>query len=166
MEKNKRRLAGRLFCLALGAFFILRTAGYIREISGGRESIDRCRKAINGAKPLPAGYLSRLEGRLAELRSLARPEGASQSAVRPNPEDSAGMIRNALRSHAIAVERLRTLSTGGSAVTEFVLSSPPANFLRFLQGAADIPLPLSYIGIKPNAHSSAIDVTVRFSHAQ
>jgi hypothetical protein len=166
MEKNKRRLAGRLFCLTFGAFFILRAAGYIREINSDRGSIALCRKAMQGARPLPEGYLSRLEGRLAELRSLEPPEGAPQSAAQMNPEDSAVMIRNALRSHAIGVERLRTLSLGGAAATEFTLSSPPANFLRFLQGAADIPLSMSYIGIKPNVHSSAIDVTVRFSHAR
>jgi hypothetical protein len=76
------------------------------------------------------------------------------------------MIRNALRSHAIGVERLRKVSVGGAAATEFTLSSAPANFLRFLQGAADLPLPLSYVSIKPSARSSTIDVTVRFSHAQ
>jgi hypothetical protein len=166
MKKNKRFPAGRLFCLALGAFFIIRAAGYIREIRGGMESIARCRGALNGAQPLSPGGLSQLEDRAAELRALAIPEGTPRSAVQPAPEDPAGMIRNALRSHAIGVERLRTLSAGGAAATEFVLSSAPANFLRFLQGAADLPLPLNYISIKPNAHSSALDVTVRFSHAQ
>jgi hypothetical protein len=164
MEKNKRRLAGRLFCLALGALFVIAAAGYVREIRGGRESIARCRKALNSVRPLPPGYLSRLEERLAELRALETPEGKPQSAVRMNPEDSAARIRAALQSHAIGVERLRTLSTGGVAATEFVLSGAPANFLGFLQGAADLPLPLSYISIKPNARSSAIEVTVRFSH--
>ena len=164
MKKDKRRFAGRLFCLAFGAFCILRTAGYIREIRDGRESIARFRKALHGAQPLPAGRLSRLEDRLAELRAQEAPEGTLQTPSRMNPEDPAGMIRNALRSHGVGVERIRTLSAGGAAATEFVLSSPPVNFLRFLQGAADLPLPLNYIGIKPNAHSSAIAVTVRFSH--
>lgn len=166
MKKNKRRFAGRLFCLALGAVVMLRAAGYIREIRGGRESIARCRKALNGAQPLPPGYLSRLEDRLAELRIAGAAEETPRAAVQRDPEDPSGMIRNALRAHAVGVERLRTLSAGGAAATEFVLSSPPANFLRFLQGAADLPLPLNYISIKPDARSSAIDVTVRFSHAQ
>ncbi|MDR0597724.1 MAG: hypothetical protein LBG14_04380 [Treponema sp.] len=166
MNNNKRRLAGRLCCLALGAVCMFRAAGYIREIRGCRESIERCREALDSALPLPPGYLSRLEDRLAELRSPEAPEGAPRAAVQRNPQDPSGMIRNALRSHAVAVEGIRTLSAGGTAATEFVLSSTPVNFLRFLQGAADLPLPLNYISIKPDARSSGIDVTVRFSHVQ
>jgi hypothetical protein len=165
MKKNKRLLPGRLFCLALGVLCVIRAAGYIREIRGNRESIARCRSALSGARPLVPGYLSRLEERAAELRAAELPEGRSQSAVQPPPEDPAGMIRNALRANAIGVEGLRTLSAGGAAATEFMLSSAPANFLRFLQGAEDLPLPLNYISIKPNARSSALDVTMRFSHA-
>jgi hypothetical protein len=162
MEKNKRRIAGRLFCLALGALFILAAAGYIREIRGGREAIARCREALLRGRPLPPGYLSRLEERLMEAQEAA--EGAPRPAVQMNPEDAAAAIRDALRTHAIGVERLRTLSAGGAAATEFVLSSAPADFFKFLRDAGDLPLPLSYIGIKPNARSSAIDVTMRFSH--
>jgi hypothetical protein len=167
METNKRRLGRRLFCHALGAalcaVFVIKTAGYIREIREGRESIARCREKLHGYA-LPPGYLSRLEEQLAA--ALETPEGRTQDAAQIKAEDTAGMIRDALRSHAVGVERLRTLSTGGAAATEFVLASPPANFLKFLQGAAELPLPLSYISIKPNVHSSAIDVTVRFTHAQ
>jgi hypothetical protein len=166
MQNNKRRLAARLFCLALGAFFIFRAGGYIRESRENRESIARCHKALQGARPLPPGYLSRLEERLAKLRTPETPEGRAQAAARIKGEDPAGRIRDALRSHAIEVERLRKLSTGGAAATEFTLSGAPANFLRFLQGAADLPLPLSYISIKPNVRTAALDVTMRFSHGQ
>ncbi|MDR3124248.1 MAG: hypothetical protein LBU16_10800 [Treponema sp.] len=166
MEPNKRRLAGRLFCLALGALFVLAAAGYIREIRGGRKSIAHCRKALNSGRPLPSGHIARMEERLAELRTLETPEGTAPSAGQMNSEDPAGSIRSELRSNAIGVERLRTLSSGGAAATEFILSSAPANFLRFLQRAPELPLPLSYISIKANARSSALDVTMRFSHGQ
>jgi hypothetical protein len=162
MENNKRRFLERFCCLTLGAVFMLAAWGYIREIRSGRESIARRREALNSAPPLPPGYLSLLEARLAELRAQETPEGTD----RPQPEDPVGTIRNTLRTHAIGVERLRTLSTGGAAVTEFTLSSASANFLKFLQGAADLPLPLNYINIKPNAHAPTLDVTVRFGHAQ
>jgi type II secretory pathway component PulM len=165
MEHHKLRLAGRVFCLTLIAVFIVMAAGYIREIRGGLESIARCRKALEGARGLPPGRLSRLETQAAELRALETAEGAQRSAVPRKAEDGAAAIRDALRSHAVAVERLRTLSTGGAAATEFTLSGAPVNFLRFLRGASELPLPLSYISIKPKAYSSAIDVTVRFSHA-
>jgi hypothetical protein len=151
MEKNKRRLTAGLFGAALGAAFIFMAAGYIREIRGGREAIARCRKALEDARPLPPGYLFRLESQLTELRARETTEGTAQSAARRNPEDPAGMIRNALRSHAIGVERLRTLSAGGGAAMEFVLSAAPVNFLKFLRGAADLPLPLNYVSIKPKA---------------
>jgi hypothetical protein len=164
MTKNKHRAATQLFCLAFGIFFIIRAAGYMREIHGSREEAAQHLGALNGSRPLPPGRLSYLEERLAELRSPETPEGAPEGAVRP-AEDPAAVIRSMLRTHAIGVERLRTLSTGGNAATEFVLTSAPANFLRFLQGAADLPLPLSYVSIKPDLRSSAINVTVRFSHA-
>jgi hypothetical protein len=166
MKKNKYPLAGRLFCLALGALCVLRAAGYVREIHGGRESIARCRKTLDGGRSLPPGYLSQLEDRVAELRALETAEGTSQSAAQASSEDPAGRIRNALRAHAVGVERFRTLSTGGGAAGEFVLSGAPVNFLRFLQGAADLPLPLNYISIKPNARLSTIDATVRFNYAR
>jgi type II secretory pathway component PulM len=166
MEKNKRRLAGRLFALVMGAFFILRAGEYVRDIRHARESITRCREALNNTEMLPPGRLSRLENRLAELRSLERPDGTPQAPAQTAGKDPVAMIRQALRSHAIGVERLRTLSTGGAGATEFVLSSAPVNFLRFLQDAAELPLPLNYVNIQQNAHTPTIDVTVRFSHAQ
>jgi type II secretory pathway component PulM len=166
MEKNKRRFAGRFFWFAIGALFIIRAGGYVRDIRDGRESIALCRKELKDTRILPPGHLSRLEVQLAELRALETPAGTPQSASQAKNEDPVGMIRKALRGHAIGVERLRTLSMGGATATEFVLSSAPVNFLRFLQGAAELPLPLNYVSIKPNAHTSAIDVTVRFSHAQ
>jgi hypothetical protein len=165
MKKNKPHGAARLFVLALGALFIIRATGYVREIRGNRESIARHRKALNGAQPLPADIISRLEEQLTELRALKTVEGKPQSAAQMNHEDPAGAIRSLLRSHDIGVERLRSLSTGENAATEFVLSSAPANFLEFLQRAADLPLPLDYISIKLDARSSAINVTVRFNHA-
>jgi hypothetical protein len=165
MEKNKRRLAERLFCLAFGAVFIFMAAGRIREIRDGRESIARCRKALEDARELPPGYLSRLEARAAELRTLETAQEARRSGAPLKAEDSVGAIRDALRSHAVGVERLRTLSTGGAAATEFTLSGAPVHFLGFLRGASELPLPLRYISMKPKARSSAIDITVRFSHA-
>ncbi|MDR1250206.1 MAG: hypothetical protein LBK63_13005 [Treponema sp.] len=162
MKKNKRPFAKILFCLAIGAFFLLKATGYIREISGSRKSIDQHRKALNAERPLPPGLISRLEGRLAELREPETPEAESPATLHQNPENPAAAIRGLLRTHAVEVERLRTLSMGGSAATEFVLSGAPVNFLRFLQGAAELPLPLSYVSIKPNDHSSNIDVTVRY----
>jgi hypothetical protein len=166
MEKNKRRLAARLFWLALGAVCVPRAAGYILEIREARASITRCREALRDAPLLPAGRLSRLESRLAELRARETPEEAAQTGAQTNPRDPAGRIRDALRAHAIGVERFRTLSTGGAGAAEFTLSGAPVNFLRFLQGAADLPLPLGYISIKPNVNASALDITVRFNHAQ
>ena len=154
MEKNKSPLGGLLFRLALGAVFVIAAAGQIREIRDGGESIARCREALARVPPLPPGRLSRLEERLAELRARETPEGNPRSAARMNPEESAGRIRAALQAHAVGVERLRTLSAGGAASTEFVLSSAPANFLGFLQGAADLPLPLNYISIRPNARAA------------
>jgi hypothetical protein len=165
MKKIKPGGAARLFVLALGVFFVIRAAGYVREIRGSRESIERCRKTLNDARPLPPGGLSRLEDRLAELRAPETAETPLRSAAQINPEEPAGAIRSMLRSHAVEVERLRTLSLGGSAATEFVLTSAPAGFLEFLQGAADIPLPLSYLSVKPDRRSSAINVTMRFNHA-
>jgi type II secretory pathway component PulM len=141
MEKNKRRLAGRLFCLALGVVFVLRATGYIREIRGGRESIAHYRKALNSERPLPAGYLSRLEERLVELRSLETAGGTAPSAAQVKSEDPAGAIRNALRAHAIGVEQLRTLSMGGTAATEFILSSAPVDFLVFCGARRIFPCP-------------------------
>ena len=166
MEKNKRRPVALLCRLALATAFVIAAAGHIREIRDGREAIARCRETLNRLQPLPTDRLSRLEERLTELRAIEALEGKPEPAVQMNPEDSVGSIRAALQTHAIGVERLRTLSTGGVAATEFVLSGAPVNFLKFLQGAAELPLPLSYISIKPNAHSSTINITVRFSHEQ
>jgi hypothetical protein len=162
MENNKRRVAGRLFCMALGALFVLRTTGYVREIRGGREAIAQCRKALDRGRPLPPGHIARLEERLAELRSQETAEGTAPAQTQRG--DPVAAIRDALRTHAIGVERLRTLSMGGAAATELVLSSSPVNFLAFLRAAADLPLPLSYVSIKPQARTATIDVTVRFSH--
>jgi hypothetical protein len=166
MEKNKRRFAARRYRgalkAALAAAFILMAAGYIREIRTGREAIARSQRALEHSA-LPPGYLSGLETRLAELR-IQETSGDAPEA-RGEAEDPAGAIRDALRSHAVRVERLRTVSAGGAAGTEFVLSSAPVNFLRFLRGAAELPLPLNYISIKPKTHASAMDVTMRFNHA-
>jgi type II secretory pathway component PulM len=163
MQKNKRRGATLLFCLALGAFFVVKAAGYIREIRDSREAAAQCLSALKGSQPLPMGRLSRLEERLAELRALETTEGKPLPTTQP-AEDPAGMIRDALRTHAIRVERLRSLSAGGAAATEFVLTSAPANFLQFLQNAAELPLLLSYVSIKPDLRSSTINVTMRFNH--
>jgi type II secretory pathway component PulM len=164
MKKNKRPPAGILLCLALGSLFSFRAAFYIREIRGNRESIAQYRKALNDERPLPSDHLSRLEDRAVELRAAETPEEKSLPAPRRNPENPAGMIRGLLNAHGIGVERLRTLSTGGSAGTEFVITGAPVNFLRFLQGTAELPLSLSYISIKTNDHSPHIDVTMRYSH--
>jgi hypothetical protein len=167
MQKNKRPPAGILLCLALGAFLTIRSAGYIREIIAGRKSIEQYRRALN--EPLPADYLSRLEARAAELRAAElrapeTPEANPAAAPRTNPENPAAAIRDLLGAQGIGVERIRSLSTGGSAGTELTFSSAPVNFLRFLQGAAEFPFPLSYISIKMDDHSSNINVTVRHSH--
>jgi hypothetical protein len=162
METNKRRIAGRLFCLALGALFVLAAAGYVREIRGGREAIARHRNALAGTRPLPSGHLARLEARLAEAREAA--EGRERATAQRNSEDSVAAIRAALRTHAVGVEGLRTLSAGEGAATELVLVSAAVNFLAFLQAAADLPLPLSYVSMKPSAHAATLDITVRFSH--
>jgi hypothetical protein len=163
MKKNRRSPGRLLFCLALGALFALRAAGYIREISGGRKSIAQHMRTLNDERPLPPGFLSRLEDRAAELRGREKPEEKSPSA-QTDLENPAGMIRGLLQTHAVGVERLRTLSAGGEAGTEFVLAGAPVNFLRFLRAAAELPLPLSYISIKPDDHSSNINVTMRFAN--
>jgi hypothetical protein len=164
MKKNKRPSAGILLCLALGAFLLPRSAGYIREIRDSRKSIEQYRRTLNGERPLSPGQLSRLEEQLAELRAPETPEANPPAALQGNPENPAGMIRGLLRSHGIGVERLRTLSAGGVAGTEFVIASAPVNFLRFLQEAAELPLPLSYISITMDEHSANITVTMRYNH--
>ncbi|MDR1250154.1 MAG: hypothetical protein LBK63_12745 [Treponema sp.] len=166
MKKNKRSPGGILFCLALGAFLAFRSAGYIREIHGDRKSIAQYRKTLKAERPLPPGFLSRLEDRAAELRERETPEEKFPSALplQPDIENPAGRIRGLLQTHAVGVERLRTLAAEGSAGTEFVLAGSPVNFLRFLRAAAELPLPLSYISIKTDDHSSNINVTARFSH--
>jgi type II secretory pathway component PulM len=165
METTKLRLAGRVCCLALGAVCIVMAAGYIRAIRGGLEAIARCRSALESSRGLPPGYLAQLEAQAAALRAPETAEGSETAAPSPlKAEDGAAAIRDALRSQAVSVERLRTLSTGGAAATELTLSCAPVNFLRFLRSAPELPLPLSYVGIKSGAHASALDVTVRFSH--
>jgi hypothetical protein len=164
MKKNKQLLLSRLFCLTLSVFCAVKAAGYVREIRDNQKSIAQYRAKIRGARAIPSPGLSQLESRLAELRALEVAAEQSDPAARPRTEDPVGTIRDTLRAHAIGVERLRTLSAGGIAMTEFTLSSAPVNFLAFLQGASDLPLPLAYVGIKPNGVSAAINVTVRFSH--
>jgi hypothetical protein len=162
MKKNKRPSLWIVFCLALGAFFLFRAAVYIREIRDGRKAIAQYRRTLKAEGPLPPGLISRLEDQLAELRAPETPEAESPAAIRRNAENSAAAIRDLLRTHAVGVEGLRTLSTGGGAATEFILSGAPVNFLRFLRGAAALPLSLSYVSIKPKDHSSHIDVTLRY----
>jgi type II secretory pathway component PulM len=164
MKKNKRLPAGILLCLALGAFLLPRSAGYIREIRDGRKSIAQYRRTLDEERSLPSDDLSRLEARAAELRAAETPEANPAAAPQTNPENPAGMIRGLLGAHGIGVERLRTLSAGGSAGTEFVVAGAPVNFLRFLRGAAELPLLLSYISIKTDEHSANINVTMRYNH--
>jgi hypothetical protein len=165
MKKNKKAPAGILLCLALGALFLLRASGYIREIHGSLGAIAQYRGALRAKQPLPPGFLLRLENRAAELREQERPEGKAPAALEGDRENPAAAIRGLLQTHDVAVERLRSLSTGGSAGTEWALSAAPVNFLRFLQAAAELSLPLTYISIKAEDYSSPIKVTVRYSHA-
>jgi hypothetical protein len=166
MENNKGPFAARFFRgalkVALVAAFVIMAAGHVRDIHRSRAAIARAQKALESSA-LPPGRLSGLEARLAELRIQER--AREDPEVGREDEDPAGAIRDALRSHAVRVERLRMVSTGGAAGTEFVLAGAPADFLRFLRGAPELPLPLNYISIKPRADSPAMDITMRFSHA-
>jgi hypothetical protein len=106
-----------------------------------------------------------MELRDREATGAAEKNGDGQTLADRSAEGRIGAVRDSLRSHNIAVDRLRTTVAGGTGSAEFTLSCDPVNFFSFLRGAPTLGLPISYASIKPVPGSPKINVTVRFNYA-
>jgi hypothetical protein len=160
MKNRKNTFLFLLLRMILSAVFIFVFIGSIREIHRIIESIDHYRSAVSEIQPVSPAYLSHLENQAMDLRSREDSELPAEFSA----EDRFAMIRDLLRVHAITVERFRTTGKEGTVTAEFILICESVNFLNFLKGAPEFPIPLSYFSIKPVANSSTLNVTVRFNN--
>jgi hypothetical protein len=109
--------------------------------------------------------LSDLEAQLRELREEETRGIAAKTERRGAMTDTIAVVRGLLEKRRIKPERFRISGKEPDTAAEFIIHSDPVPFLHFLMEAPEKTVPISYIHIKADPRTAAIDITMRFKHA-
>jgi hypothetical protein len=162
MNKPRKRV---IFCrTVLSLVFVIFVICEAVKIHTTGPDIEAYR-GTGGDTPITRAYLSDLEVRLRELREKERRGIAAKAEHRRTMPETIALIRGLLEKRRIKPERFRITGKEPDESAEFIIHSNPIPFLNFLMEMPENTIPISYINIRPDMLTAAIDITMRFKHA-
>ncbi|MDR2029794.1 MAG: hypothetical protein LBP93_09705 [Treponema sp.] len=158
---NKLRKSLVLCRVILGLAFAAALISEAVKIHAAGTAIEEYRLA-GGDELITGAYLSDLEDRLVELRGKESPRIAGDTKNKGALADTIATVRGLLKSRNLEPERFRISGKAPEESAEFIIHGNPVSFLYFLMDASENKtLSISYINIRPNAHRTGIDITMR-----